>query len=139
MQLVDLRLEPVLQDAVVDRVLGGQLLRIDARQLRQPTFRRRQIALHPLRAVIVEARVVAVVTEARRSLRVAVEELLDVLLCEHVEAGVIEAGMINHYYWFRLGAENGAGSMKSKLYYFGHADPGGAVHLNREVARHQRH
>lgn len=48
-------------------------------------------------------------------------------ILKDVEAGTIAAGLINHYYWFRLAAENGIESMKSRLYYFGHADPGAIV------------
>ena len=92
LQPVDLRLEPVLQDAVIDRVLGGQLLRIDARQLRQPTSGGRQIALHSLRAVIVEPRVVAVISEAGRRFRIAIDQLLHVLLCEGLESDVVGSG-----------------------------------------------
>lgn len=44
-----------------------------------------------------------------------------------VEAGNVTAGLINHYYWFRLAVENGVASMKSKLFYFGHGDPGAVV------------
>src|SRR5205823_5368867 len=66
LELVRLRLETVLQGAVVDGILGGQLLRIDAGELRQAALRGRQIALHSLTAVIVEPRVVAVLAEMRR-------------------------------------------------------------------------
>jgi iron(III) transport system substrate-binding protein len=51
-----------------------------------------------------------------------------------VEAGNLAAGIINHYYWFRLAAENGADAMRSKLSYFGHADPGAIVVVSGAAA-----
>ena len=92
LQFVDLRLEPVLQDAVVDRVLGGELCRIDARQLGESAFRGSQITLHSLCAVVVEPGVIAMFAQPRGRLRVSIEKLLDVLLCERLESGVFGCG-----------------------------------------------
>ena len=46
-----------------------------------------------------------------------------------VEAGQLATGVINHYYWFRMAAEVGTSAMRSKLYYFGHKDPGALVNV----------
>ncbi|HET7092831.1 MAG TPA: extracellular solute-binding protein, partial [Thermomicrobiales bacterium] len=47
-----------------------------------------------------------------------------------VEAGDLAAGIINHYYWFRMAREIGADQMHSKLYYFRHHDPGALVNVS---------
>jgi iron(III) transport system substrate-binding protein len=47
-----------------------------------------------------------------------------------VEAGQVAAGVINHYYWFEQRAEVGAAKVHSKLYYFGHEDPGALVNIS---------
>ena len=39
-------------------------------------------------------------------------------------------GVINHYYWFSETAELGADKVNSKLYYFGHQDPGALVDVS---------
>jgi iron(III) transport system substrate-binding protein len=63
-----------------------------------------------------------------------------------VDKGDIAAGIINHYYWFRMAAEVGADQMHSKLHYFRHQDPGalvvvsgaGALKASRHPAEAQR-
>jgi iron(III) transport system substrate-binding protein len=47
-----------------------------------------------------------------------------------VDSGELAAGIINHYYWFRLAHEVGQDQMHSKLYYFGHEDPGALVNVS---------
>jgi iron(III) transport system substrate-binding protein len=47
-----------------------------------------------------------------------------------VEAGQVGAGVINHYYWYEQAAEVGAANVHSKLYYFGHKDPGALVNIS---------
>jgi iron(III) transport system substrate-binding protein len=47
-----------------------------------------------------------------------------------VEAGQVDAGVINHYYWFEQRAEVGAAKVHSKLHYFGHQDPGALVNIS---------
>jgi iron(III) transport system substrate-binding protein len=47
-----------------------------------------------------------------------------------VEAGQVAAGVINHYYWYEQRAEVGADKVRSKLYYFGHQDPGALVNIS---------
>jgi len=47
-----------------------------------------------------------------------------------VEAGQVAAGVINHYYWYEQRAEVGAAKIHSKLYYFGHKDPGALVNIS---------
>ncbi len=47
-----------------------------------------------------------------------------------VEAGQVAAGIINHYYWYEQRAEVGASKVHSKLYYFGHRDPGALVNIS---------
>lgn len=47
-----------------------------------------------------------------------------------VEDGQVAAGVINHYYWYEQVAELGAATVHSKLYYFGHKDPGALVNIS---------
>jgi iron(III) transport system substrate-binding protein len=47
-----------------------------------------------------------------------------------VNSGQLAVGLINQHYWFRLRAANSAGSLPSKLYYFGHQDPGALVNIS---------
>jgi iron(III) transport system substrate-binding protein len=47
-----------------------------------------------------------------------------------VESGQVAAGIINHYYWFEQRAEVGASKVHTKLYYFGHKDPGALVNIS---------
>jgi iron(III) transport system substrate-binding protein len=47
-----------------------------------------------------------------------------------VEGGQVAAGVINHYYWYEQAAEVGAANVHSKLYYFGHKDPGALVNVS---------
>lgn len=46
-----------------------------------------------------------------------------------VNEGVVEAGLINHYYWFRMAAEVGAGNMRAQLAYPKPGDPGSIVNV----------
>jgi iron(III) transport system substrate-binding protein len=45
-------------------------------------------------------------------------------LVDNVNKGITQIGLINHYYWYRLQAETGAGSMHSKLAFFAPKDAG---------------
>jgi iron(III) transport system substrate-binding protein len=45
-------------------------------------------------------------------------------LTSEVNSGQVEIGLINHYYWYRLRAEIGAGAMHSALHYLANSDPG---------------
>jgi iron(III) transport system substrate-binding protein len=47
-----------------------------------------------------------------------------------VEDGQVDAGIINHYYWYAQVAEVGRANVHSKLYYFGHKDPGALVDIS---------
>jgi iron(III) transport system substrate-binding protein len=47
-----------------------------------------------------------------------------------VEDGQVDAGIINHYYWYEQAAEVGRANVHSKLYYFGHHDPGALVNIS---------
>jgi iron(III) transport system substrate-binding protein len=47
-----------------------------------------------------------------------------------VEGGQVAAGVINHYYWYAQVAEVGAANVHSRLYYFGHKDPGALVNVS---------
>jgi iron(III) transport system substrate-binding protein len=47
-----------------------------------------------------------------------------------VEHGQVAAGVVNHYYWYRLAQEVGFGKMRSRLYYFGHGDPGALLDVS---------
>lgn len=51
-------------------------------------------------------------------------------ILQAVNRGQIAAGIIYHYYWFRDQAESGANSSHTKLYYFGHQDPGAFVSVS---------
>lgn len=44
-----------------------------------------------------------------------------------VNRGDIAAGLVEHYYWYRLRDELGAGEIDSALHYFAAGDPGGLV------------
>ena len=46
-----------------------------------------------------------------------------------VEDGIIEAGLINHYYWFAQAAETGAENMSAQLSYPKAGDPGSIVNV----------
>jgi iron(III) transport system substrate-binding protein len=46
-----------------------------------------------------------------------------------VEDGIVEAGLINHYYWFAQAAETGADNMSAKLSYPKAGDPGSIVNV----------
>ena len=45
-------------------------------------------------------------------------------LVSDVNRGIADLGVINHYYYYRLGAEIGASSLHAKLAYFAPHDPG---------------
>jgi iron(III) transport system substrate-binding protein len=47
-----------------------------------------------------------------------------------VDNGDLAAGIINHYYWFRMAHEVGEDQMHSRLYYFGNQDPGALVSVS---------
>ena len=46
-----------------------------------------------------------------------------------VEDGIIEAGLLNHYYWFAQAAETGAENMSAKLSFPKAGDPGSIVNV----------
>ncbi|ACU76247.1 extracellular solute-binding protein family 1 [Catenulispora acidiphila DSM 44928] len=47
-----------------------------------------------------------------------------------VNAGEVQGGVIDHYYWFRLRDEKGAADTHSKLHYFAKGDPGALVDVS---------
>jgi iron(III) transport system substrate-binding protein len=47
-----------------------------------------------------------------------------------VNRGQIAAGLVEHYYWYRLRDEVGAGSIRSAIHYFAPGDPGGLVSIS---------
>ncbi len=47
-----------------------------------------------------------------------------------VNNGESAVGPINHYYWYRLRAEIGAGAMHSALHYYAAGDPGDLVNVS---------
>lgn len=51
------------------------------------------------------------------------------LILQAVEDGVIDAGLINHYYWFELATEIGASNMKSELAWFEDQDAGNLINV----------
>jgi iron(III) transport system substrate-binding protein len=46
-----------------------------------------------------------------------------------VEDGVVDAGLINHYYWFELENEKGVGNMNSELVWFEDQDAGNLINV----------
>ena len=51
------------------------------------------------------------------------------LIMQAVEDGVVDAGLINHYYWFELESEKGVGNMKSELAWFEDQDAGNLINV----------
>lgn len=51
------------------------------------------------------------------------------LILQAVEDGVVDAGLINHYYWFELENEKGVGNMKSELAWFEDQDAGNLINV----------
>ncbi len=47
-----------------------------------------------------------------------------------VNDGVVETGLLNHYYWFRQAAETGAENMRAQLSYPEVGDPGAIVNVS---------
>jgi len=47
-----------------------------------------------------------------------------------VNSGQVDAGIINHYYWFEAAAEEGKDEIASKLHYFGNEDAGALVNIS---------
>jgi iron(III) transport system substrate-binding protein len=47
-----------------------------------------------------------------------------------VERGDVATGIVNQYYWYRLRLEEGAGRVKSRLYFFPGGDPGSVVNVS---------
>jgi iron(III) transport system substrate-binding protein len=56
-----------------------------------------------------------------------------------VDGGQVAAGIVNHYYWYEVVAENGKASVHSKLYYFGRKDPGALVNISGAAALKSSH
>lgn len=46
-----------------------------------------------------------------------------------VDGGAVEAGLINHYYWFRAASEGGAQNMRAQLKYLTAGDAGSIVNV----------
>jgi iron(III) transport system substrate-binding protein len=51
------------------------------------------------------------------------------LILQAVEDGVVDAGLINHYYWFELEDQKGVGNMNSELVWFKDQDPGNLINV----------
>jgi iron(III) transport system substrate-binding protein len=51
------------------------------------------------------------------------------IILQAVEDGVIDAGLINHYYWFELAAEIGEENMKSEITWFNDGDTGNLINV----------
>jgi iron(III) transport system substrate-binding protein len=51
------------------------------------------------------------------------------LIMQAVEDGVVDAGLINHYYWFELENEVGIGNMKSEIAWFEDQDAGNLINV----------
>lgn len=50
-------------------------------------------------------------------------------ILEAVESGALPMGLINHYYWYRLVAERGEDSLRSKLWFTETGDPASIVNV----------
>jgi iron(III) transport system substrate-binding protein len=50
-------------------------------------------------------------------------------ILDAVDAGEIDLGLINHYYWFQKAAEVGEDAMNAQLGYFESGDPGSLVNV----------
>ncbi len=55
-------------------------------------------------------------------------------LVNAVNRGEVAAGLIDHYYWYRLRDEVGAGQIHSALHYFAGGDPGALVDVSGAAA-----
>jgi iron(III) transport system substrate-binding protein len=53
----------------------------------------------------------------------------NVAILRAVNDGALETGLLNHYYWFRLAAENGADNMRAQLAFPAVGDPGSIVNV----------
>jgi iron(III) transport system substrate-binding protein len=51
------------------------------------------------------------------------------IILQAVEDGVVDAGLINHYYWFELAAEIGEENMKSEIAWFQDGDIGNLINV----------
>jgi iron(III) transport system substrate-binding protein len=51
-------------------------------------------------------------------------------LTSEVNSGQVQIGVINHYYWYRLEAQLGAGKTHSALHYFTAGDPGYVLNVS---------
>lgn len=51
------------------------------------------------------------------------------LIMQAVEDGVVDAGLVNHYYWFELESEKGVGTMTSKVVWFENQDAGNLINV----------
>ena len=51
-------------------------------------------------------------------------------ITSEVNSGQVEIGLINHYYWYRLRSQLGAGAMHSALAYFAPRDPGYVLNVS---------
>jgi iron(III) transport system substrate-binding protein len=51
------------------------------------------------------------------------------LILQAVEDGVVDVGLINHYYWFELENEKGVGNMNSELVWFEDQDAGNLINV----------
>ena len=51
------------------------------------------------------------------------------IILQAVEDGVIDAGLINHYYWYELGNQLGEENMKSQLSWFQDGDAGNLINV----------
>jgi iron(III) transport system substrate-binding protein len=51
------------------------------------------------------------------------------IILQAVEDGVVDAGLINHYYWFELAAQVGTENMKSEIAWFEDGDIGNLINV----------
>lgn len=52
------------------------------------------------------------------------------IILDDVDAGTVDLGLINHYYWYEKQAEVGEGNVTAKLHFVGNGDPGALVNVS---------
>jgi iron(III) transport system substrate-binding protein len=51
------------------------------------------------------------------------------IIMQAIQDGVVDAGLVNHYYWYELAAEIGEANMKSEIAWFKDGDAGNLINV----------
>jgi iron(III) transport system substrate-binding protein len=51
------------------------------------------------------------------------------IIMQAIQDGVVDAGLVNHYYWYELAAEIGESNMKSEIAWFEDGDAGNLINV----------